>query len=301
MTRIAIATCIDQPAITSDDELLGQALTSVGISWSAVPWNGDEADWTRFDGVLIRSTWDYHQHFDAFLEWIMHIETSGIPLWNEPGILRWSLNKTYLRDLAAADIPVVPTCWVERGTKTVDLLQIMEANRWTEVVVKPAVSAGGRGLMRYNRQSVALAGSEVPKAARWSDLLIQPFLPEIEQGELSFVLIGGAISHVVRKTPQRGDYRVQAKFGGSVDLVTTTRSMVNQASLAASLKGEPLYARVDGLEIDGQLIVMEVELVEPDLFFHLAPTAALQFAATLRRVNANTGEMRFEGRSGRTI
>ena len=263
MIRIAIATCIEQPALTLDDELLGQALTSVGIVWSAVPWNDEEVDWARFDGILIRSTWDYHQHFDAFLGWTTHVEASGIPLWNEPGILRWNLNKNYLRDLEAAGIPTIPTWWIERGDETVELLHIMEEKRWTDVIVKPAVSAGGRGLMRYGRENVALAGSELALAAIWSDLLIQPFLPEIEQGELSFVLFDGAISHVVRKTPQRGDYRVQAKFGGSVELVTPTASIMQQATRAASVKGEQLYARVDGLEISGRLIVMEVELVEP--------------------------------------
>lgn len=289
MTRIAIATCIDQPALTLDDELLGQALMSVGINWSAVPWNDGGVDWTTFDGVLIRSTWDYHQHFEAFLDWITHIEVSGIPLWNDPSTLRWNVNKNYLRDLDAGGIPTIPTCWVERGTKTVELLKIMEKNRWTDVVVKPAVSAGGRGLMRYHRDNVALASSELASAASSSDLLIQPFLPEIEQGELSFVLFDGAISHVVRKTPQLGDYRVQAKFGGSVELVTPTASMVKQATLAASIKGEQLYARVDGLEISGRLIVMEVELVEPDLFFHMDPKATLRFSAALKRSLANVG------------
>ena len=283
MTRIAIATCIGQPALTLDDELLGQALTNLEISWSAVPWNDDGVDWTRFDGVLIRSTWDYHQHFVGFLDWITRMEASHVPLWNEPGILRWSLNKIYLRDLEAAGIPIVPTCWVERGAKSIELLRIMERNRWTDVVVKPAVSAGGRGLMRYHRENAASAGKELSMVASRSDLLIQPFLPEIEQGELSFVLFNGTISHVVRKTPQRGDYRVQAKFGGSVELITPTASMVEQARLAASIKGEQLYARVDGLEIDGRLVVMEIELVEPDLFFHMDPMAALRFAAALKR------------------
>jgi glutathione synthase/RimK-type ligase-like ATP-grasp enzyme len=289
MTGIAIATCVDQPSLTPDDALLGQALTSLGVTWSAVPWNDDEVDWAKFKGVLIRSTWDYHQHFNAFLDWIAHIQVSGIRLWNDPSILRWNLDKNYLRDLEAAGIGTIPTWWVKRGTETVGLSQIMEENRWTDVVVKPAISAGGRGLMRYLSENAALAGSELVLAARSSDLLIQPFLTEIKRGELSFVLFDGKFSHAVRKTPQRGDYRVQAKFGGSVELVKPTPSMVKQATLAASIKGKQLYARVDGLEINGRLVVMEVELVEPDLFFHLDPTAPLRLGAALKRSLADVG------------
>lgn len=286
MTRIAIATCIDQPALTSDDERLGRALTSAGIDWSAVPWNDHGVDWTSFDGVLLRSTWDYHQQFDAFLDWITQIEAFGIPLWNDPDILRWNLDKNYLRDLEAAGIAVIPTCWVVRGSKNIDLPQIMDKNQWTDVVVKPSVSAGGRGLLRYNRDNAALAGSALAIASSQSDLLIQPFLREIKDGELSFVLFDGEISHVVRKTPQRGDYRVQAKFGGSLELATPTASIANEAVLAASIKGKQLYARIDGLEIDGRLVVMEVELVEPDLFLHLDPKAAPRFVAALKRLLA---------------
>ena len=289
MTRIAIATCIDQPGLTPDDELFGEALTSLGTRWSAVPWNDDAADWTSFDGIVIRSTWDYHQHLANFLDWIARVEASGISLWNAPASLRWSLDKNYLRDLAAAGISTIPTSWVERGTRSVDLPRIMSENRWTDVVIKPAVSAGGRGLKRYTHENLAVAASELPQAAARSDLLIQPFLPEIEQGELSFILFNGSISHVVRKTPQGGDFRVQEKFGGSVELVTPSPSMLRQAELVASIKGEHLYARVDGLDIDGRLVVMEVELVEPDLFLRTFPASALQFANALRRATANVG------------
>ena len=283
MPRIAIATCIDQPALTPDDELLGPVLTSAGISWSAVPWNESGVDWTKFNGILIRSTWDYHQHLDAFLGWITRVEAAGVRLWNSPTALRWSVNKNYLRDLEAAGVSTVSTFWVERGAKDVELSRIMESNRWSDVVVKPAISAGGRGLRRYDRNNAGLAGRELAEAARHSDLLIQPFLPEITRGELSFILIDGAISHVVRKTPKRGDYRVQAKFGGSIELTSPSTLMKEQATLAALSKGRQLYARVDGLDIDGRLIVMEVELVEPDLFLHVDPGAALRLTLALER------------------
>ena len=283
MPRIAIATCIDRPGLTPDDELLAPALASAGINWSAVPWNENGVDWTKFDGILIRSTWDYHEQLDAFLGWIGQIEKAGVLLWNSPDALRWSVNKNYLRDLEAAGVPTIPTVWVQRGTDNVELPKIMASNGWTEVVVKPAISAGGRGLRRYDRNDAGLAGDEQVEAARRSDLLIQPFLPEITRGELSFILFDGTISHVVRKTPRPGDYRVQAKFGGSIELASPDTSIMDQALVAASSRGKQLYARVDGLQIDGRLIVTEVELVEPDLFLHIDPEAASRLTNALKR------------------
>jgi len=283
MTRLALVTCLDQPGLTSDDELLSQALQAEGVEVCALAWNNAQVDWSPFDGILIRSAWDYHQHLSAFTDWIAGIEASGVPLWNAPDTLRWNVNKTYLRHLAEAGVATVPTHWIGQGAENVDVHGIMQSRGWTDVVLKPAVSAGGRGVTRYKEGDPVPSVVELTAATAQSELMLQPFLPEIDRGELSFILLHGELSHVVRKMPKQGDFRVQAKFGGSVERVDPAPSMVEQAMQAAAVAGNPLYARVDGLDIDGQLLVMELELIEPDLFFHAAPESAARMAAVLAR------------------
>lgn len=280
---IALVTCIDQPALTADDELLGAALLEAGLAWQAVPWNAPGIDWSAFDGILVRSTWDYHQHLEAFVAWTAAIEASGVPLWNAPATLRWNVHKGYLRDLKAAGVDTVQTVWIPRGQSAIDLESIMREQGWHDIVIKPTVSAGGRGVMRCGiDQAVAFASEAVGSAAA-CDLMIQPFLPAIEQGEISVVMFDGQFSHAVRKLPKAGEYRVQSKFGGSALQIVPSQQLIDQARAALAITDDPLYARVDGLEIDGRFVVMEIEMIEPDLFLLAAEGAAQRLASGVVR------------------
>jgi glutathione synthase/RimK-type ligase-like ATP-grasp enzyme len=282
MPELAIATYAGHPDLTDDDVLLGEALTRNGIAWAALPWDTPDTDWSGFDAVLIRSTWDYHEKAVAFFNWAAQLETGRIPLWNSAATLRRNGNKIYLRELEQAGVATVPTFWIAQGAEHPDVRSIAAERGWSEIIAKPAISAGGRGLLRWAVTSDEASDDALSKLAATSDVLIQPFLPQIRSGELSFVFFDGALSHVVRKTPGAGDYRVQAKFGGEVERVDPPVELIEQARRAASLAGADLYARVDGIPLDDKLVVMEVELIEPDLFFHVAPEAASTFAAAIR-------------------
>jgi glutathione synthase/RimK-type ligase-like ATP-grasp enzyme len=282
MTELAIATYAGHPDLTDDDALLGEALIRIGITWTAVPWDAPDTDWSGYDAVLIRSTWDYHEKAEAFFIWAAQLEASGTPLWNSAATVRRNGNKMYLRELEQAGVATVPTFWIVQGAERPDVRSIATEQGWSEIIAKPAVSAGGRGLLRWAVSSDGAPDDALSELAAGSDVLIQPFLPQIRSGEWSFVFFDGALSHVVRKTPGAGDYRVQAKFGGGVERVDPPVELIEQAWRAASLAGADLYARVDGIPLDGKLVVMEVELIEPDLFFHVAPEAASTLAAAIR-------------------
>lgn len=271
--RIAIATCADHPQLVPDDRPLPAALAARGVEAVPAAWDDAEVEWERFDGCLLRSTWDYHEKHDEFLGWARAV-SERMPLWNPRELVAWNVEKGYLRELAAAGVPTIPTRWLERGAEH-RLEALLAEEGWEEAVLKPAVDLGARNLRR------ARAGDPAGQAALEEllaihDVMVQPFLPSVEAaGELSLVYIGGRFSHAVRKVPRQGDFRVQPNWGGSVQSADATPEDLAIGELAlAQLPAEPLYARVDlvcGLAAESLLI--ELELIEPLLFFEQHPSA----------------------------
>lgn len=246
LKRCALVTWRGLPDLAADDRLLRDALVRRGVDASAVVWDDPRVDWSAFDAIVVRSTWDYHLRIDEFRAWIDRLD--GLPLWNPPAILRWNTHKAYLLDLAARGIDVVPTTYMPAGA-----------------VVKPAVSATAHRTMFLDY-----------------DLLIQPFVPEVaREGELSFVFLGRAFSHAVRKRPRADDFRVQPEFGGSVEPYAPPPELIAQAErIAATLGDSWLYARVDAVVRDGRLLLMELEATEPSLFLDAVSAARLADALT---------------------
>ncbi|HET8775092.1 MAG TPA: hypothetical protein VFP80_14925, partial [Thermoanaerobaculia bacterium] len=176
---IALVTWRGLPELAADDRLLRDALVRRGVDVRAVVWDDPDAGWRSFDAIVVRSTWDYHKRLDEFRAWLDRME--GLPLWNPPAVLRWNTHKSYLFDLQARGIAIVPTLLVPRGQG---------------FIVKPAVSATAFRTERHETDC---------------DVLVQPFVPEIvTDGELSFVFLGRRFSHAVRKRAASGDFRVQS-------------------------------------------------------------------------------------------
>jgi glutathione synthase/RimK-type ligase-like ATP-grasp enzyme len=224
--------------------------------------------WQDFEAVVIRSTWDYHRRYDDFLRWLDRME--GINLFNPVQVVRWNANKTYLRDLAAGGIAVVPTLWPTRHT---EIPILMRENGWRQAVLKPTISA--------TAYQTHLITSEDQLAPFSGEMMLQPFMPEIaENGEWSLIFFHGRFSHAVLKRPKAGDFRVQHDFGGTIEALLPPPSLIEQAVTAVAKVNSPLlYARVDGIDVDGKLYLMELELIEPDLF--LNPETAARFVDTL--------------------
>jgi glutathione synthase/RimK-type ligase-like ATP-grasp enzyme len=244
---IALVTWRGLPELAPDDRLLREALLRRNGRVDVLAWDDPGADWRRYDAIVIRSTWDYHTRIDEFLQWLDRLE--GLPVWNPPAVLRRNTHKSYLLDLQAQGIEIVPTILMRGGA-----------------VVKPAVSATAHGTVRFEH-----------------DILIQPYVPEIEAGELSFVFLGGAYSHAVRKLPREGEFRVQNEFGGTVERIDPGPALIAQAQRVADTLGERwLYARVDGVVRDGRLLLMELEATEPSLFLDDAAAQRLADAITSR-------------------
>lgn len=261
--KIALVTCESMPTPDKDGGAVEAALA--GHAVETVAWSA-ACDWSRFDIVMLRTPWDYPFHAEAFGRWV---DSVGDKLVNPAPVVRWNMHKGYLLELAARGVPIVPTKLVTRPEE-VDLTGD------EEVVVKPAIGSGARGAMRGPAGSLAEgARAAVAKGA----LLVQPFVPQIvTEGELSLVYLGGAFSHAVRKTPRAGDYRVQAEHGGALANVVPTAEERRIAELAcACAPGKLTYARVD--MVAGML--MELEVIEPELFLRREPGAAEALAAAV--------------------
>jgi hypothetical protein len=281
---IGLATFDGRPELTLDDERLAAALEQRGVATIVQPWSGPLAAWRGCAGIVVRSCWDYHLRLPGFLDWIEELASSGLPIHNRGPLIRWNADKVYLRELADKGIAVVPTEWVEPGD-TRALRAVLQQAGWHDAVVKPSVSASAYGLWRASLASATL--DEVPyrELLERGRVMVQPFLPEIEQsGELSLVFLDGRFSHAVIKRAKAGDFRVQDQFGGSRRAVRPDAAVVAAARSALACAPEPpLYARLDGCLIDGRFVLMELELIEPELFFATAPEAASALADALMR------------------
>lgn len=281
---IAFVTHAGLPELSADDRLAVEELGRRGAEVEAAAWDDPAVRWSAYDRVVIRSCWDYHRRLDEFLAWLDRMEEEKIPLRNPASVVRGNVDKAYLVDLAAAGLPVVPTVRLEHGT-IVDFVGLLAERRWSEVVVKPSVSASAFRTLRVGRGEAAAAQGELNQLLAASGVLVQPFLAEIQTaGEWSLIFFNGEYSHAVRKRPGAGDFRVQQELGGSAEPERPAAALIEQArAVVATIRGPWLYARVDGVEIGGVFTLMELELIEPSLFLGSDPQAPARFAAAILR------------------
>src|SRR3989449_4590961 len=281
MKRIALATSARLPTLNEDAGLRTRALAELGLGPVPAVWDSPDVCWEEFQGVVVRSGWDYHLRLEEFLAWVSRLERTGVRVWNPPAVLRWNSHKGYLRDLAARGVSIVPTRWLERGAQA-DLAGLLRDAGWRDAVVKPAVSASAHGTWRTSGETAGADQRRLDEPVRAGDVMVQPFTPEVvEPGEWSIVFLGGRVSHAVLKRPAAGD-RVQWEFGGSATAMAAPDTLLADAeAMMAAVPGDPLYARVEGVERDGRLILMELELIEPHLFLAWDAGATGRLAAAL--------------------
>ncbi len=268
--------------LLGEERLLMAGLEAHGLRVARVAWSNPRFDWRRTRAAVFRSTWDYFDRFAGFSAWLERVE-GGTELFNAAELVRWNVDKHYLRDLAGRGVNVPVTQFIERG-ETTTLREVREANGWSEVILKPAVSGAARHTYRLNAANLDAHEAVLRERLRDEAMMLQPFLGSVlTQGELSLMVIGGRCTHAVRKIAKAGDFRVQDDHGGTVHPHTPTADEIAFAEHAvATCSHAPLYARVDAVRDDsGALSLMELELVEPELFFRFHPPAAGALAAAI--------------------
>jgi glutathione synthase/RimK-type ligase-like ATP-grasp enzyme len=249
------------------------ALRKRGVEVDAVPWVGSR-DLSVYDLVLPLVVWGYHLQYEEWQRFLDRIEAEQLPVRNPPRLLRWNSDKAYLKELAGKGIPTVETIEVE-SLDDGELEAAATRLGTEELVVKPPVSASATGTHRMK------AGEEIPAEERGRRMMIQPFLPSIRtEGEYALIFFDGAYSHTVVKRPKSGDFRVQPHLGGSTEPSDPPLGAVELAKAAlAAAPSEATYARVDIVRgRDRELLIMELELIEPALFLDVAPHGEDAFA-----------------------
>ncbi len=283
MSRIAIATCADLPHLDDDGPALQAALEATGVHSTPAVWDDATVDWAAFDLVVLRSTWDYPSRHEEFLEWVDRVGQLS-PVLNAPEVVRWNTDKRYLRDLAAAGVPVVETWWPAAP----EALPALD-----DYVVKPAVSAGCRDTRRFTRDEREAATQMVASLqATGRTVMVQPYLEAIDgYGETALLYIGGRYSHAIRKgamlepgRPLEQELFRHEDITGRV--ATDAEREVAEQALDAAPNGRAslLYARVDLVPgPEGGPVVLELELTEPSLFLGFDAEAPGRLAEAIAR------------------
>ena len=281
MKSLAVLTYSKAPQLLSDDRLIIPLLRNNSVIATPVVWNDGDVDWAAFDCLLFRSTWDYYLHVDSFSEWLEKTEGIGIQTINSISAVRWNMHKFYLRELQLYGIIIIPTVFLNRNAMKNTTIELPE--NWEKVIIKPAVSAGSHETIIRNRNEIASDLSNLTYDLPDYDILIQEFMPEIcTVGELSFIFFDRQFSHAVRKTPKAGDFRVQVQFGGIYTTFQPSSDQLDAAYKVIAAIPYPIsYARVDGIWKDDVFYLMEVELIEPDLYMGYAPEAATRFVSSI--------------------
>lgn len=268
--------------ILHDDRLLTEALAAHGLTVQRVDWSNASVHWASFKLAVFRTTWDYFDRFPEFTAWLKRAE-QDLRFINAAETVWWNLDKHYLGDLERRGVATVPSLYHEAGS-TESLPELLARSGWREGVLKPCVSGAARHTYRVNASTAAALQEQIAPVLAREAFMYQPFVRDIQVGgERSLMVLGGVATHAVQKVPKAGDFRVQDDHGGSWSPYEPTAEEIAFAQRAiAAVEPHPQYGRVDIVRgNNGELQLMELELIEPELWLRSKPEAAARFAAAI--------------------
>ncbi|CAN5395478.1 ATP-grasp domain protein [soil metagenome] len=262
----------------SDDELAIAPLADLGWEVSTVSWRDRAVRWDNFEIVVLRTTWDYQRYPEEFLKVLAAIEESSAHLENSLDVVKWNLDKRYLQELEAKGIPVVPTIWGAAYNKDAfgEWIQRFDID---EIIIKPTISATAEHTYRLREYDVGLK-----RIFAVRPFMVQPFMPAIvSEGEYSLFYFNGEFSHAILKQPKTADFRVQEEHGGLISPADPDQRLLEAGRRSADhIAPIPLYSRVDLVRgSSDDWLVMELELIEPALYFRMDHESPYRFAKAL--------------------
>jgi glutathione synthase/RimK-type ligase-like ATP-grasp enzyme len=260
-----------------------EPLRGLGHEAEFVPWR-TAVNWRTYDGVVIRTTWDYQNHLAEFLRVLQEIETQS-RLANPLEIVKWNADKKiYLHDIENRGGKIVPTIWADSRIDNRQVQAWFEQLETDEMVIKPTIGANAQHAFRLRRGAVD--AGQLSKVFENRSYMVQPFMRGIvEEGEFSLFYFNGEYSHTILKTPRTGDFRVQEEHGG---LIQATKPAANLLATGEQtmqyISPAPLYARVDFVRTHaGEFTVVELELIEPSMYLREAAHAPQMFAEAIHK------------------
>ena len=278
MKRCAFLSMDSLEDFFSYDQLLFEPLKAVGWLAEEVSWRKPDVDWNSYDAVVIRTTWDYQDDVEAFLACLQRIDASSAQLQNSLKIVEWNISKRYLRDLQNQGINIVPTLWFDSFSLAELQLGFSYFNT-SEIVLKPLVSANADYTYRLTPENLNNQVEQLQAVFAQREFMLQPFLSGIvDEGEYSLFYFAGHYSHSILKQPGAGDFRVQEEHGGKLKSIQPCEEMLTTARhCLAALPADVLYARVDLVRHKKEFAVIEIELIEPSLYFNMDTSSPQRF------------------------
>ena len=269
--------------VLNEDRLLLEACQGLGLNSTRTNWDNPEFSWSDTRYIVFRTTWDYFERFGEFSKWLERVKNQTT-LINSKDLIYWNLDKKYLIELEAKGVRIPPTKYIAAGsTKT--LTEIAESASWNRFILKPAVSGAARHTYKIDSENIGDYEDLFASLISNENMILQEYQEQIStKGEVSYMIFGGKFSHAILKKAKSGDFRVQDDFGGSVHDYSPTAEEIAFAENALKQCPElPVYARVDVFwDNEDQLVLGELELIEPELWFRMDSGSAGKCASALK-------------------
>ncbi|WP_420387841.1 ATP-grasp domain-containing protein [Roseivirga sp.] len=268
--------------ILQEDGLVVEALKAKGYRVGRKSWSDPDFDWSHTRAIVFRTTWDYFDRYEEWKNWLESV-SQVTEMINPYELIRWNMDKHYLSDLQEKGINIPETHYVEIGVTTT-LTALFAQKGWTECILKPCISGAARHTYRIDLSNIHEHEATFQQLILEEAMMLQPFQKNVvEKGEISLMVMGGQFTHAVLKIAKPGDFRVQDDFGGTVHEYEPTAEEIAFAEKAvAACSPQPFYARVDIIRDNQEnLAVIEMELIEPELWFRLKPEAAEVLARSI--------------------
>jgi glutathione synthase/RimK-type ligase-like ATP-grasp enzyme len=277
---IAIATCNDWPLPGEGLRVVMEALEAEGHSVTVLPWQDEVQVFADTDLILPLAIWDYAKHPQAFRDWLVEVSEAGGRFGNCPKLMAWNMEKSYLLDLQQRGIQVPKTILIDKGDR---VQSVLNEQGWQRAVIKPVIGQSGHGVRMLEEPLPEVLEIDEPH-------ILQDWIPEIKQGELSMIFLNGGFSHAVTRMPSFDDWRANSQYGVTVTPADAPVTAIGAgAACLADLPTLPLYARVDGLVMsNGNFLLTELELIEPALFFNIVPGSASGLSQAVRSFVMNS-------------
>jgi hypothetical protein len=283
MKRCAYLVMDDPGDYVTDYDVSFDAMAELGWQVGCVRWRDTAVDWSAYDAVYICTPWDYPDDPALFMRVLEAIDASPARLINPLSLVKWTLTKTYLRDLEQQGAAIVPSLWFD-DFDAADIAGWFDALATDTIVAKPGIGANAQDTFVITRPVAGDQVGALRQAFSGRAFFVQPFMANIRtEGEYSLFFFNDEYSHAILKTPAPGDFRSQEEHGANIQAVTATRPQIAAArKLLAYVRPQPTYARVDLVrDDDGVYRLMELELIEPSLYLRTDPGSARRFAAAL--------------------
>jgi len=292
--RCAFLTMEDTTGWNIDVDLGIPPMEALGWQVDSVPWRTASNVWNEFDAVYIGAPWDYPEDPDRFLSLLSSIEKSGAILINDLALVRWSLAKTYLRDLELKGVPIVPSLWYD-DMKPGIVARAFDAFDVDRIIIKPIVSTNATDTFLITRESAPEKQATLAGTFASRPFVVQPFVESIQvEGEFSLFYFNQVFSHAIQKVPKPEDFRVQEEFGATIAPIDPEPLLLEAGQRAIRLVDPlPVYGRVDFVRgSDDRYVVMELELIEPSMYLRTNRHAPQRFAEAIDKhvTDALTGD-----------